>query len=160
LENIGLKRNRTRTAGFTLVEVMLAAFLMALAAALAAATVPIAHIERQRAELTMKAAGLAQKEIETIRVGGYAEASAAQLYAVGLIDSTTPVSGTTSTYTFNTVDASVPDNAPTILPSGNATITITEATIGLRQIVITVTWYDGSLHETQSYTAGTVICNA
>ena len=101
-----MKRNRK--SGVTLIEVLFAMFLVVACALIVAATMPIADIARGKADLMSKATGMAQKQLEAIRGVGYANINAPALAAAGLIDSTTPI--TTSTYSFTNSDSANRDN--------------------------------------------------
>jgi prepilin-type N-terminal cleavage/methylation domain-containing protein len=141
--------------GFSFIEVLFAIFLVGLAASIVTATLPIANTSRARADMQNKAVGLAQKELEAVKGLGYANATAAQLYAYGLIDSTTPVAGTT--YSFTNVDTAVLDNPSRLLPGCTATLTVTQPQIDLRQVTVTVTWNERG--KTRTFTTGTLIAN-
>lgn len=145
---------RRRIAAFTLIEVVFALFLLATAGIIVTATLPIANVSRARSDMENKAVGLAQKELEAIRGVGYANASATQLYAYSLIDSTTSVNGA---YSFTNVDTGSYDNPSRILPQGTGTVTIQQVDIDLRQVVVQVSWIDRGV--ARSYTLGTLIAN-
>lgn len=144
-----------RRRGFSLVEVVFAIFMVATGASVIIATLPIATVSRARADMQNKAVGFAQKELEAIRGLGYANATPSQLYTNGLIDSTTPLSG--NTYTANAVDSASYDNIGRLLPSGNATVTVSQADIDLRQVSVTVTWRDRGT--TRTFSVGTLVAN-
>lgn len=144
-----------RRRGFTLIEVLFAIFLVGVAASIVTATLPIANTSRARADMQNKAVGLAQKELEGIRGAGYANTSATQLYSLNLIDSPTPVSG--STYSFTNVDTLALDNPARLLPSCTAAVTITQPSIDLKQVTVTVTWIERGT--TRTFTTGTLIAN-
>lgn len=152
----GKQPNSSRKrSGFTLIEVLFAIFLVATAAGIVIATLPIANNSRGRADMQNKAVGLAQKELEAIRGMGYANAAASQLVTYGLIDSATPTTGTT--YSFTNSDSAAFDNPARLLPSGQGSVTITQSDIDLKQVTVTVTWVERGV--TRSFTTGTLIAN-
>ena len=63
---------KRRSAGFTLIEIMLAVFVLALTGLVFAATVPTSQISRIKAAHTTYAINLAKQTIEEKRSAGYA----------------------------------------------------------------------------------------
>jgi hypothetical protein len=111
-----------------------------------------------RADNYNKALNLAQEQLETIRGNGFANATASQLYAYGLIDTESPV--TANTYPFSNSSASTPtnlDNPAKVLENGSGTVMVELLNFNLTQVVVTVSWSDrmGS-HSVQ---LGTLIAN-
>lgn len=147
--------SRRSKRGFSFIEVLFAIFLLGVGASIVTATLPIANNSRARADYQNKAVGLAQKELESIRGAGYANLTATQLYSYGLIDSTTPISGTT--YSFSNSDTGALDNPARILPSGTGAVTVTQADLDLRQVTITIQWTERGVN--RSYTIGTLVAN-
>lgn len=150
-----MKRLRRTRLGGLLIESLLAIFLVGMTALILASTMPIATKTRVKADNMNKAAGIAQKMVEAIRGSGYANISATQLYSLGLIDSTTPV--TTATYSFTNVDTGSFDNVGRILPSGTGTVTIEQVDLDLRRITVIVNWSDRG--STRTYRLGTLVAN-
>jgi len=155
-------RRRTKSSGYTLIEIVFALFLLATGAVVTTAALPIANTDRARADMLNKAVGLTQKEVEAIRGLGYANANASQLYFYNLIDSTTPLSNfpstsSTATYSFTQSDSSANDSPATLLPGCTATVTVTQADIDLISISVTVTWNEQGT--TRTYSDGTLIAN-
>jgi Tfp pilus assembly protein PilV len=145
------KRNRVK--GFSLVEVLFSVFLVVVCASIVAATMPVAN--RARADLYNKALNLAQKQLETIRGRGYANATVGQIYAAGLIDSTTPVE--TNTYLFTNSDSASLDEPSRILPQGTGKVMVEQADLDLRRVIVTVTWRVNG--QTKSVQLGSLIAN-
>ena len=108
---IRAKRIR-RTAGFTLIEVMIAVFILALTALVFAATVPTSQISRIKAAHTTYAINLAKQTIAEKQSAGYA----------GLLA--------------GTVEVSVPAD----LPGGSQTTTITQYSTNVKKVQVDVTW--------------------
>jgi hypothetical protein len=134
---------------------MLAIFLMTASIAVVAATMPISTISRGKSDLYNKAQNLAQKELERVRALGYPNATAALLLQNSLIDSDTPTTGTT--YSWTNVDAGLNHSPATVLPSGTGSLTIDQVDNDLRRITVTVTYSDRG--KTLSYSTGTLIAN-
>lgn len=140
---------------FSFVEVMFALFLLSVSATIVVATMPLATKSRARADMNNKATGLAQKELEAIRGLGYQNATPTQLYANGLIDSTTPVA--TNTYSFTAADGGSLDNVSRVLPSGTGTVKIEQVDLELRRITVTVNWTERQGNRT--VVLGTLVAN-
>lgn len=151
MQNITRKKNR----GFSLIEVMFGIFLMALCAAIVAAGMPIATKSRIKADYNNKATSLAQKQLEAVRGLGYANATAAQLYSNGLIDSTTL--NPNGRYNFTNVDIGALDNPAKVLPQGTGEIGIEQVDLDLRRITVVVRWLDRGV--SRSLTLGTLVAN-
>ncbi len=143
------------TRGHTLIEVLFAVAICGICALIMASTVPIANTTRAKADLNNRATSLAQKELEAIKSLGYANATATQLLANGLIDSTTTVA--TNTYAWTNSDTAATDNPAKVLPNGTATVKVEQADTDLKRIVVTVNWKDRGTN--RSVTMGTLIAN-
>jgi len=116
---------------------------------------PLANKARIRADLYNKALNLAQKQLEAIRGKGYANATASQLFSLGLIDNTTPIAA--NTYSFTNSDSAALDNPSLILPGGSGSVLVEQADLDLRRIIVTVRWNDqGTSRQVQ---LGTLIAN-
>ena len=146
-----MRRNR----GFSLIEVLLAIFLVALSALMVGATMPVANVSRAKANLEDKAMGLAQKQLEAIRGLGYSNASPTQLYSYGLIDSTSTIA--TNTYSFSNSDSAALDSPARILPGGSGKVLIEQVDLDLRRVIVTVSWTDRGV--AKQYVLGTLIAN-
>lgn len=144
-----------RKRGFTLAEVLIAVFITALCAVLVAATMPTANRSRLKADLTSKAVGLAQKQLEAIRGLGYANVTPSQLLVYGLIDSTSTV--TTDTYAFTNTDNAKLDNPSRILPTGVGLVKVENPENEMRRVTVTVTWVDNGRN--RSFSVGTLVAN-
>jgi prepilin-type N-terminal cleavage/methylation domain-containing protein len=141
--------------GFSLIEVLLAIFLVVVCAFIVAATMPIANTSRAKASDLDKAMGLAQKQLEAIRGVGYANVTPAQLASYGLVDSTTPT--TTNTYSFTNSDSANLDNPARILTNGSGTVMVEQLDVDLRRVTVNVTWRDRVKYKT--FSVGTLIAN-
>lgn len=141
--------------GVTLLEVLFAVFLVAVSAAILAASMPSASRSQKIADLNNKATNLAQKELEAIRSVGYANVSAAQLLGDGLIDSATPVAA--STYGFTNVDQGAMDSPGVLLPSGTGTVKIEQVGLDLRRVTVKVAWLHRGV--ARSVSVGTLVAD-
>ncbi|MFN3682691.1 MAG: hypothetical protein ACK41F_02020 [Fimbriimonadaceae bacterium] len=144
-----------RKGAFSLIEVLMASFLAALCAAVLAASIPTATQSRLKASYTSLALSLAQKEIEAIRTRGYPNVSGAQLAALGLLDSASPVSA--NTFSFTNVDQPLFDSPADLLPNGRGFVTIEQADLDLRRVVVTVEWSENG--RLRSLSLGTLVAN-
>ena len=103
----------TRAAGFTLIEVMIAVFILALTALVFAATVPTSQISRIKAAHTTYAVNLAKQTIEEKQSAGYAS----------LVPGTDEVS------------------VPADLPGGSQRTVITQTPYpNVKKVEVTITW--------------------
>ena len=141
--------------GFTLVEALFAIFLVAICAAIVAATTPIASMSRVKAESMNKATGIAQKELESIRGAGFANCTASALVSAGLLDSTNVVAP--NTYSFTNSDLLKFDNAAKVLPNGTGTVKLEQLNIDLVRVTVTVTWMERTRQ--RQISIGTLIAN-
>lgn len=132
------RMKRQRRKGFTLIEVLFAIFLAVTCAVIVAGIMPLANTSRAKADLRNRAVSLGQKMAEAIVHLGYTNANPAQLTALGLLDSATPVG--TNTYSFSNIDTAIVDSPSSALPSGTGRVTITEPSPELRQVVVVVAW--------------------
>jgi prepilin-type N-terminal cleavage/methylation domain-containing protein len=146
---------RKKTRGFSMIEVLCGIFLAAACATILAATLPVAGKSRNRADLNNKATSYAQRQLERVRGEGYASLTATLLLGDGLIDSATPTSGTT--YSFTNVGSAQNQSVAQNLPGGTGSVTIEQADTDLRRIRVTVTYaVDG---QTRTINLGTLVAN-
>lgn len=141
--------------GFSLIEVLIALFLVVTCMMIVVSTMPISTASRAKADLSSKAIGIAQKELEAIKGTGYPNVAADRLLANGLIDSTTPVA--TNTYSFTNADAAANDSIARVLPNGTGRVLIEQVDLDLRRITITITYRDRSA--TRTVRLGSLIAN-
>jgi hypothetical protein len=144
-----------RTHAFTLIETVYAAFLTASAAAILLAAMPTATMAYTAANGQQKAMNLAQKEIESIRALGYADANPTQLASNGLIDNVNPIG--TNIYSFTNSDTGAADSPAHILNAGTGTVEIDQQNLNLVRVVVTLTWIERG--NTETYQLATLIAN-
>jgi prepilin-type N-terminal cleavage/methylation domain-containing protein len=135
--------------GFSLLEVMVAALILALTATAFAALYPQAHQLRSRAENMTRATMLAQHKIEQLRNLAFTDLNYEALRVANVIDA----SPTSSPYTFTEIDSLTND-----LPQGSGTLTIVEQEENLVRVDVTVSW-DGAVSSATSVTTSTYIAN-
>lgn len=133
-----MRMNRNRKAGFSLIEVLFAIFMVLMCALVFSATMPIANTSRAKANRQSMATSLAQKQLESIKVLGYANCTGSLLYSAGLLDSKTTVE--TDTWAFTNVDVGEYDDVATVLPGGVGTVKIEQLALELKEITIVVQW--------------------
>lgn len=126
--------------GFSLIEVLIAVFLVVMCSMIVLATMPIATASREKADLMTKATGLAQKQLEAIRGVGYPNLVPTQLQAFGLIDNASPIAA--NTYSFTNADSAAFDNPATVLPNGVGRLRIEQLEIDLRRVTVEVSYND------------------
>lgn len=146
---------RKRQKAFSLIENLFGIFLVAIAAAIMAATLPIANSSRARADLLNKATGIAQKQLELIKNAGYQNATPSKLYSLGLLDSTAPAAN--GMYSFTNVDNGAYDAPSQVLPNGKGYVGITSVASDLIEVTVLVTWSDRG--NDRSLTVSTFLAN-
>jgi len=147
-----MRRNQR---AFSLIENLFGIFLVAVAAAVMAATLPIANSSRARADLLNKATGIAQKHLELIKNAGYQNATPSNLYNLGLLDSPAPASN--GMYPFTNVDNGAYDAPSQVLPDGKGFVGITPVSTDLVEVTVLLTWTDRG--QNKSLTVSTFLAN-
>lgn len=145
------RRSVRKRQGFSLLEALIAAFTLLVCALIFAAAMPIANKSRGKAQYANTALSLAQKQIETLRHLGFANADAGQMKASGLIDSTTltnlqteMVYGDASDqgYEFTDCDVNASDSVGELLPHGRGFVMVKNDEIDLRRVEVIVFWVE------------------
>ncbi len=136
--------------GTTLVDVMFATFLLAMAGMIFAATFPTGITCTRRAKDIKNASALAQKKIEQLRAVKYESLTAPLLLSAGLIDSTTDSNG----YSFTTVDS-----VNSQLTNGTGVLAITDKSADVKQVVVTVSWNESASTTARNVTLRTYIAD-
>ncbi|HCM74448.1 MAG TPA: hypothetical protein DIS87_09945 [Armatimonadetes bacterium] len=129
---------KPRNSGHTLIEIMIASFLVLSCALIFAATMPTANTSRAKANFNNQATALAQKQMESLKSRGFANLTGAQMIANGLIDNAAPVSA--DTWEWTDVDNGENDSPADVLPDGEGTVTVQQVRFDLRRVTIRVTW--------------------
>lgn len=146
---------RTTQRAFSLIENLFGIFLVAIAAAIMAATLPVANSSRARADLLNKATGIAQKQLELIKNAGYQNATPAKLFDLGLLDSSAPAGN--GMYPFTNVDNGAYDAPSQVLPQGKGFVGLNSVASDLIEVTVLVTWNDRG--NARSLTVSTFLAN-
>ncbi len=144
-----------RRRGFSLIEVLIAIFLVVTCMLIVVSTMPISTASRAKADLSSKAIGLAQKQLEALKGVGYPNLTPSQLFAKGLIDSSSAVE--TNTYSFTGADGAANDSPAMVLPAGTGRVTIEQVDLDLRRVTITITYRDRNA--TRTVRLGSLVAN-
>jgi len=148
-----MRFNRARA--YTIAENLFAIFLVAIAAAVMAASLPIANSSRARANLLNKATGIAQKELELIRNAGYENLTPSKLFGLGLLSSSSP--GSNGMFPFTYVDTGVFDAPSQVLPNGKGWVGLQTVATDLIEVTVLVTWEERG--QQRSVTVSTLVAN-
>lgn len=149
------RKFKSKKSGHTLAEVMFALLLLAVCSLIFGATIPSAHKSRGKADNANIATSLAQKQMETLRLAGYANLTPSQMAAKGLIDSANAVS--TNTYTFTNIDSPFVDSPATVLPQGVGKVTVADVNSDSRSVTVVIQWVEGA--KTQTITLSSLVAN-
>ncbi len=123
-----------------MIESLFAVFLVAVAASIIVASLPLANSSRARADLLNRATNIAQKQMEAIKAQGYANVSGTRLFEVGLLDSPTPDGS--GRFSFTNTDTAFFDAPSQVLPNGRGFVTIATVRVDLIRVTVQVTWTD------------------
>jgi prepilin-type N-terminal cleavage/methylation domain-containing protein len=124
--------------GYTLIEVMVAMFLISMAAITFSAMMPMAAKGSHMVSNYQQASSLVQNKIDEIRAVGYGRIDYTDLLAAGIIDS----SPTSSPYSFTGVGG-----LDTILPGASGTISVSNYSTTIKQVTVTVSWAGGGIKQ-------------
>jgi Tfp pilus assembly protein PilV len=179
-------RARSRRAGFTLVEMMIAVFVFWMMIALFGAILPIAGQGSRSGSSYAQAALLAQHKTDQLRQGGFNKLNASQMASMKIIDADTngaPITATTpaglpagtTSYSFTNVDNLVDNGANQgYFPAGAQGILSLSPALGgsgaggpttsqALQVTVTLTWQNsvraGAAANGSAYSTHTVIAS-
>jgi type II secretory pathway pseudopilin PulG len=122
---------RRRNAGFTLLEAVIAIFVLAATATVFFAMLPTAVKTGKMVGNHQQAASLVQHKIDQMRGIGYGRLTYTEMRDAGVIDS----APATSPYSFKAVDG-----LDEIYVTPTATITVSDYSTEVRQVTVTLTW--------------------
>ncbi len=148
-------KKRSKSGGFSLIEILFGIFIVALCATVLSATMPTANQSRVKANNVSKAINLAQKQMEAIRCVGYASITPERLTTLGLLDSQAPIEP--NTFSFSNVDNGIFDNPSTVLTAGTGTVLIRQSNLDIKEVTIVVAWTEKGVR--RNFRLGTKIAN-
>lgn len=119
-----------RRKGFSLVEVIIAIFLIALGATILGAIFPLASKSGKMVGNHEQAASIVQHKIDQLRGVGYGRLTWSELYDAGIIDSKT-----TQPYEFTGVD-----ELAKIYPNPKGTIEISNFSSNIKKVTVSLVW--------------------
>lgn len=140
--------------GFTMVEVVLAIFLLAVVAVIFGALYPTSQRLTGGAKQRAVALMLAERRMESIKLLGYGNLNYEGLRAYGLIDD----SPNASPFSFTNTDNARQESPSTMLPNGIGQIEIQDAGWDTRRVIVRVSW-QGPNGNTQTVELRTLIGN-
>lgn len=133
-----VKKHTSR--GFTLIEALFATFLVAVCAAIIAATVPIANSSRGRADMANVALNIGQQQMEAVRGVGFPNITPSALSSAGLLDGTSP--DPNGRYAFHGSDSANFGAPRQLLPEGKGWLRLENIGFDLKKITVTIEWLD------------------
>lgn len=145
---------RRRTAGFTLVEVVLSIFLLAVVAVVFGALFPVSQRVSSGSKWRATALLLAERRMEAVRLLGYGNLSYDGLRSYGLIDA----SPNTSPFSFTNTDDARNESPARMLPQGTGQIIVEDTAWDVRRVTVRVSWRDAN-NRTQTVELRTLVTN-
>lgn len=154
MEAITLRR---RTAGMSLLEILISVFLVAVFALSMAALMPAAARMRAKAEHYNKATNVGQIMLERIRTLDYAQLTYTLMYQQGLVQNLVTQESARFVAGFNALSlpGGVTVTLSDYLPSGTGTIEVINVSSDLRSIIVTTSWSDRGI--TRNVTLSTIV---
>jgi type II secretory pathway pseudopilin PulG len=147
-------RKKRSNGGFSIIEVLISAFVVGLTATLLGATFPTGDRSRLMASNESTAISIAQRQIEVLRSIGYSSLTQDRLTGLGVIQ----VDGqTVDGFNFSNSNSGVNDSAFTSLPNGRAYLKMTQVEIDLKEVIVTISWQDNG--RTRTVRVGTMVAN-
>lgn len=125
---VGKVRSRR---GFSLVEIVVAVFLMSMAVLMFGAFYPTAARASRMSGNHSQAISEVQHKVDQLRAVGYGRLTYGELRAAGIIDA----SPNAQPYRFDGID-----NLGALLPNAQGTLSISSAGTDLAQVTVRVTW--------------------
>lgn len=145
---------RGRRRAFTLMEVVLSIFLLAVVAVIFGALFPIGQRLSGGAKWRAQALMLAERRMEAVKLLGYNNLTYDGLRAYGLIDA----SPNTSPFSFTNTDDASNESPARLLPQGTGQIVVEDVTWDVRRVIVRVNWQDIS-GRTQTVELRTLVTN-
>lgn len=129
--SVSLPLRKKPNAGFSLVEVVIGIFILAMTATIFGALVPSALKTGKMMGNHQQAASLVQHKVDQLRGVGYGRLTYAELKNAGIVDS----SPTGSPYSFKTVDG-----LASLFVGVTGTVEVADAGANVRRVTVTITW--------------------
>jgi prepilin-type N-terminal cleavage/methylation domain-containing protein len=140
--------------GFSLIEVLVSSFVVALTATVLAVSFPTGDRSRIKANYENTAISIAQRQVEQLRGIGYSSLTGPRLSELGVVSSST---ATTEGFPFSTTNSGVLDSSSVSLPQGEAYVRVQQVGIDFKEVLVTVSWQEGSRR--RSIKVGTMVAN-
>lgn len=131
---------RRRATGFTLAEVVLSIFLLAVVAVVFGALYPASQRIGGGSKWRATALMLAERRMEAVKLLGYGNLTYDGLRAYRLIDA----SPTTSPFSFTHTDDARNESPSRLLPQGTGEIVIEDAAWDVKRVIVRVSWRDAN----------------
>lgn len=129
---------RNKRSGFTLVEAAIAMMIVAAAAGVFFALMPMSFKTGKMVGSYQQASSLLQHKVDQMRGVGYGRLTYQELKDAGIIDATP----TTAPYSFKTVDGL---NSLYSVPT--ATIQISDYSVSIKRVTVTLVWSGSSMQQ-------------
>lgn len=131
---------RGRRRAFTLMEVVLSIFLLAVVAVIFGALFPIGQRLSGGAKWRAQALMLAERRMEAVKLLGYGNLTYDGLRAYGLIDA----SPNTSPFSFTNTDDASNESPAKMLPQGTGQIVVEDVAWDVKRVIVRVGWRDAN----------------
>lgn len=145
---------RRRVAGFTLAEVVLSIFLLAVVAVVFGALYPTSQRLGGNTKWRATALLLAERRMEAIKLLGYGNLTYDGLRAYGLIDA----SPNTSPFSFTNTDSAQNESPARLLPQGTGEIVVEDVAWDVKRVTVRVRW-QGANNRSQAVELRTLVTN-
>lgn len=145
---------RGRRRAFTLIEVVLSIFLLAVVAVIFGALFPIGQRLSGGAKWRAVALMLAERRMEAVKLLGYGNLTYDGLRAYGLIDA----SPNTSPFSFTNTDDASNESPAKMLPQGTGQIAVEDVAWDVKRVIVRVGWRDAN-GRTQTVELRTLVTN-
>lgn len=145
---------RRRRRAFTLMEVVLSIFLLAVVAVIFGALFPIGQRLSGGAKWRAVALMLAERRMEAVKLLGYGNLTYDGLRAYGLIDT----SPNTSPFSFTNTDDASNESPAKMLPQGTGQIVVEDVAWDVKRVIVRVSWQDVN-GRTQTVELRTLVTN-
>ncbi len=132
------RHSRNKKGGFTLVEAMVAMIIIASAAGVFFALMPMSFKTGKMVGSYQQASSLLQHKVDQMRGVGYGRLTYAELRDAGIIDA----SPSSQPFSFKNVDG-----LSTLYASPTATIQVTDFTESIKRVTVTLVWTGSAMQQ-------------